>query len=74
MVEQRHKERKGEKEERRNEGRKETRKEETRDALSLLTFFILQYINTKLKVTTQEGLGVDHCRHLKLISSESANI
>lgn len=36
--------------------------------------FSIYKVNAKLKVTDQEGFGVDHCRHLKLISSESANI
>ena len=60
------------------EGRKDRRgRSKGLGMLSLLAFFIsfsLYSISAKLKVTDKEGSGADHCRHLKLISSESANI
>ena len=60
------------------EGRKD-RREEGRDLECCLSrhfsfHFSIYSISAKLKVTDKEGSGVDHCRHLKLISSESANI
>lgn len=59
-------------------GEKEGRMEGGKMGCSLswhfLFYFLVYIVNAKPKATDQEGSGVDHCRHLKLISSESANI
>ena len=62
--------------ERRKGGRKGERKEDAMLSWHFPFQLSLHKVNENLisAFTDQEGSGVDHCRHLKLISSESANI